>query len=294
MAQLDFSIFRNPRLFFDNHEEFFRALPPYKIKERIAIIPCAGRATRMGEIGLPKALWPINGVPAVERLLNALSPYFQQFYISVNDTKSDKELFRAKLGNELMEHTVLVETVPGLGEGDAVLRTMEIVPGDYDGEVLITWGDTVIMDEDLVPQCLRLLDQVGNKTPMLLPTVIENEPYVAIIRDDYGIVCDVKFRRRGEICYNKEHDMNLFFGNYLGIKRHLTDIAHELRKTDGTYESFNAELSFLDIVKSMSSKGKEVVAVCMGHDDSVGSFNTVEEAQSIEKVLLNKSKVSAQ
>ena len=45
---------------------------------------------------------------------------------------------------------------------------------------------------------------------------------------------------------------------------------------------------------AIEGKGKEVVAVCMGHDDSVGSFNTVEEAQSIEKVLLNKSKVSAQ
>jgi len=246
----------------------------------------------MGDIDIPKALWPINGVPAVIKLMKALYPYFQQFYLPVNNTKSDKELFRTTIGVELMQHTVLVETVPGLGEGDAVWRAMNTFPDNYDGEILVTWGDTVIMDKDLVPHCLRLFDQIGNQAPMLLPTVIENEPYVAIIRNEYGIVCDVKFRRRGEICYDKEHDLSLFFGNYSSIKRHLTDMANHLRKPDGTYDSFNDELSFLDIVKKISSEGKEVVAVCMGHDNSIGSFNTVGEAQAIEKILSGKSRVS--
>lgn len=250
---------------------------------RFAIIPCAGASTRMGRIGHPKALHPINGVPSIVRLMDALAPHVDRFYLPINDRPGEETKFQDAFRAFGKQWDVgFVPVSRPLGDGDAVLRALRGIPAAFQGQIVLAWGDTTIVDPDIVTLSLRILDALDSDAPLVVPTAVEAEPYVALMRDDTGRICDVRYRRRGEFERDKEHDLSLFFFQRGPIQEALSGMAAEFFQAEtGSYRSPRGELSFLDVFKHLYNRSIETVAPCIGAEGAVLSFNTPEEANEI-------------
>lgn len=263
-------------------------LPPAaSAARRLAAIPCAGSGSRMGGLGYPKALHPIRGVPSLLRLMETLASSVSGFLLAVNDDPADLQKFRQALASRSVAWNVTYVPVSRpLGDGDAVLRLLRAVPRAFEGEVIVAWGDATVLDADLVTLSLRILNALDAEAPIVAPTVFEPEPYVALLRDAQGRICDVRYRRRGEVERDKEHDLSLFFCRYRPVLEALEEMAGGLYDPAlAAYRCARGELSFLDLFKHLYSHSLETVAPCIGTTASVLSYNTQDEAESISRRL---------
>ncbi len=283
------NMLRTPLSFSKVKHEIISSIGNLQSEERIAIIPCAGKGKRMGDLDIPKPLYPVAGLPAVVRLMSELRLYFSRFFVPISNKETDLQSFTNGIGDELMKLTTFVPTIPGFGDGDAVFHAINALPEDFTGQLLVIWGDTVILDKNIVPICLRILSTLRDVCKLVVPTTFEREPYVAIIRDKEGRVCDVKYRRRGQFEHNKEHDLSMFFGYCEDISHFLRILVKKLRREKEGYHSFNSELSFLDIIPEIYREGHEVVSPCIGYEGAVMAFNTLEDVYAIEKHIQTRA-----
>ena len=276
---------RAPMNFSKVKHEIITGIDSLQSEDRIAIIPCAGKGKRMGDLDIPKPLYPVGGVPALVRLMSDLRLYFSRFFIPISNKNTDLLSFTNGIGDELMKVTTFVPTIPGFGDGDAVFHAISALPKNFTGQLLVIWGDTVIVDKNIVPICLQILSTLRDECKLVVPTTFEKEPYVAIIRDKDGRVCNVRYRRRGQFEHNKEHDLSMFFGYCGDIGHFLRKLEKKLRRENDGYHCFNSELSFLDIIPEIYREGHEVVSPCIGYEGAVMAFNTLEEIDAIEKQI---------
>jgi len=82
---------------------------------RVAVVPAAGKGTRFYELGnnYAKTLLPFDGVPILERIIEKLSPDFDEIRIVVSENSDQIETFL----QELNEPKVRVLKVPSLAWG---------------------------------------------------------------------------------------------------------------------------------------------------------------------------------
>tara|TARA_Y100001970_G_scaffold250206_1_gene321716 strand:+ start:38913 stop:39674 length:762 start_codon:yes stop_codon:yes gene_type:complete len=250
-----------------------------EIKEKAAIIPCAGRASRMGNLEKPKALFEIFERPSLEILIKNLSDEFAHFYIPINEEDYDRGIYANVLDNNVLDRITFVRSKAGAGDGQAVLDAIDNFEGTYTS-ALICWGDTVIKENSKLKLLLKSFNQFEPIENILVPLRKVKDPYVTYIFSGNNLE-RVAFSRRGENYSEGYTDMSLFLVNPLEIQSALLSL--KTTKSNQNDEVLN-ELNFLDLVNFFYASSTPCKTITFNHE-VVLSFNTEFEAKNIEAIM---------
>lgn len=244
------------------------------------IIIAAGNGKRMGNISVPKVLYPVNGVPNLKRILdNAIeSGVIHKVYIAVKDAAYD-DFEKYLIDNPFKISTVIVPIQSGLGDGHAILNTLDqMVTFDKTiDKAIVMWGDAYIEHSSIFNELCKLDHETD---PVLVPVVKEDNPYVTILIDDTMAVMSADFSKLGEKHLRGLHDQSIFMINKNVVLETLRTLHNVLWK-NGRYISESRELNFLHAFHFMYNIGRP--ARCYITEYPTKSFNSIDEVKQIEQ-----------
>lgn len=114
-------------------------------EQTMVVILAAGKGTRMGRADLVKVCFEIDGVPAVNRLINAFKKARFRRFLLVVGARADQVM--EAVGKEHPE-VLYVRQEPQLGTGHAAKAAAQALQAmGYEGFVLVSMGDK-LLDED--------------------------------------------------------------------------------------------------------------------------------------------------
>jgi len=249
-----------------------------EIKIPYAIIPCAGKAKRMGKISIPKSLYNINGIPNLETLLIKLSKYCSRFVLAINEEDFIDNIYKKNLSKNLLSKIDFVPSVSGAGDGQAVLDCLNFISkknlkNDYN---LICWGDTYIQDVSIFK---FLTEKIGILSEdFVVPINHVKKPYVAYLFNKKNKLSRVAFQRRGEFLNEGYTDLSIFF-----IKKNVKNYLIEMKKNINLSNNNKLnELNFLDLINFMYKKRISMATITIDVNTYINSFNTVKEALNLQ------------
>lgn len=208
------------------------------------LILSAGNQSRF-EIEKPKALVNIGSKPLVEYSVQYLTPYCDKIYIVCNE--NNKHYFDKY-------YTIVISS--GKGSGDAVLSALEELPLIEGDKCFIQWGDSYCNFE--VVKCTFMQGIYSNDT-VFIPCEIVDKPYVQL--EQIGNNIEVRFSKFNETITRGYHDLSLFFGSALYIKKCL-ETYRNMITVDGQYRHKHGnEMEFLDAFNEVGMKGQVIPVI---------------------------------
>jgi hypothetical protein len=256
-------------------------------------IIAAGNGSRLGS-EIPKALYPIAGTPniiyTIHHVFKAAERVGEEVSVHVVCSHTRLDRFEKALKQEMQAHNNvhLLPISSGLGDGHAVMTVFQNVARsdvlESTEESIIIWGDAVISYPNigLIEELLRY-DLSGTDAPMVLPVVMEKDPYVSILMDSTNERCiSADFSKMGEHHPSGFHDQCVFKVRTKSALQALM-IMHAAYWKNGRYTTETRELTFLYLIHYFYNKA--FPAVAYQTEFKVLSFNTVEEAKAAEKQL---------
>lgn len=167
------------------------SLPAHTPERWTAIIPAAGRGSRLG-YDKPKILFPVAGRPILDHLINLLEPLVDRFVFILSPSGAPivSPLIQERLGSRSV---VAIQKEPR-GMADAIAQGL---PLSQTEQTLILWGDQPAVR----PQTVQVLQQLHEQTPgarLTLPLVHRAEPYVHFTQDQRGKLSHILKRREGD------------------------------------------------------------------------------------------------
>jgi bifunctional N-acetylglucosamine-1-phosphate-uridyltransferase/glucosamine-1-phosphate-acetyltransferase GlmU-like protein len=238
------------------------------------IVIAAGNGKRMGDISVPKVLYPVNGVPNLKRILDQAidSKIIHHVFIVVKDTASD-DFEKYLTENPFKISTTIVPINSGLGDGHAIMSALENINTDLE-EAIVMWGDTYIEYSSTFKELIRY-----KCSSVTLPVVKEDNPYVTILTDESMKVISADFSKLGEKHLRGLHDQSVFMINKAIVLRTLR-LMHNVLWKNGRYITESKELNFLHIFHYLWNINEP--AICYITEYPTKSFNSIEEVKQIE------------
>lgn len=223
-------------------------------------IIAAGKGTRMGNITIPKCLVEIDGKSNLENTLDMISHKFRRVFIVVANEM--EELVRKTVIDSTNFQFVGIES--GGGDGKAVLEAFEKVTSQtysFDGSCKVTnnavilWGDAHLRSADIIDE-MFLKFQNSHSSPLIIPSVLEYRPYVAINTShhegDMIVAMSADFIKYGEVRDEGWHDQSIFGVEWPVVIEALTTMRRVSMKRDADgnvkFTTQSGELTFLNIV----------------------------------------------
>ncbi|MEO8678278.1 MAG: NTP transferase domain-containing protein [Vicinamibacterales bacterium] len=243
--------------------------------EWTAVIPAAGRATRLG-FDKPKILYPVAGRTILEWLLDFLAPSCSRIVIVLSP--GGKELVEPELERLIPgRFEIVIQDVP-LGMGDAVQVAL---PAVHTPRVALVWGDQVALRRAAVDACLRL--HAGRLQPALTcPTVFRAHPYVHFERDASGRISGLRQAREGDrMPASGESDTGFFCCQTATLRELLASTEADPGQRGRATREFN----FLPVIPVAARLGLTVLTPhLMTVEETVG-INSAADATIVESYL---------
>jgi len=178
--------------------------PPLNPGEWTAIIPAAGRGTRLG-FSKPKILYPVGGKTILERLVETLQPLVKRFVfvLSENGASEVEPHLQQLLPGR---YAIAIQHEPK-GMADAVWSANGQIDTPF---TLVLWGDQIGVNRNTVEFCMRIHADRPNAA-CTFPTFLRNDPYIHFQRDSQGRLEKVLQVREGDVPPKSgESDCGLF------------------------------------------------------------------------------------
>lgn len=238
------------------------------------IIIAAGNGKRMGDISVPKVLYPVNGIPNLKRILSAAesSGIFETVKIVIKE--SAVGVFTDYFKNNSTELDIELTPInSGYGDGHAL---MEALHGDDRGNAIVMWGDAYI-ENGMIFKELSMYE--GKCSSVIVPVFKEQNPYVTILADDDMNIIGADFSKLGEKHFEGLHDQSVFMINKNSVL-HTLKTMHDVQWKNGRYISESKELNFLHIMHFLHNRN--IPAKCYITEYPTKSFNSIDEVKQIE------------
>ena len=246
-----------------------------------AIVPAAGKGSRLQKISgdIPKAMFKVVNRPMLEFVLDNISFIDDSnIYIVVG---CGKEQIIEHFGNRYN----YVEQTQQLGTGHAVMVCADDF-ADFDGSVLITFGDMPLFRrEELLDMC-RLHEESAAACTLM---TAENESlklWARVLRDESG-----KFSRivEGKDCTPEQAKIKeLFSGVIVFDSKALFRILPEVGCANVQKEYYITEVPEL-----MAKHGMKVETYFIKDGDDLRGINTPEDLEICERILEERMTVKA-
>jgi UDP-N-acetylglucosamine diphosphorylase/glucosamine-1-phosphate N-acetyltransferase len=251
------------------------------MNKRLAIVLAAGMGTRM-KSDLPKVLFPVNGRPMIEYVLDALDVSGVDRKVVVVGYRSD--LVRAALSAR--PDVEFVEQTERLGTGHAVAVCRERL-ADHDGPVLIVTGDSPMIQADSVT---ALLDEFDRAHPACILGTLHNpnpQGLGRIVRD-----ADDHFLAIVEHKDATDQQRQITEVNMSTYVFDCRELLHALSRM--TNNNKQGEYYLTDCPGILKSEGKDVRALAVLKPCEALSINTLDDLGAVEAEMTRLlSKVAA-
>lgn len=216
------------------------------------IILAAGKGTRM-KSELPKCAHEVCGKPMVALVLDAMKA-----------AGVSKPVVVIGHGGEVIDNLLdgkaeFVWQREQLGTGHAVLMAKDVL-ADHDGPVLISAGDTPLVDQSVFEKLLAAYATEKVKAVMATAVVLDPTGYGRIVRENGEVVKNVEHRDASDE-QRAINEVNAAI--YCVDARTLLAILPELKNTNAQGEYY-----LTDMVEALTSRGERVVGLYF-EDESI-------------------------
>ena len=239
-----------------------------------AIILAAGKGKRLHseQFTAPKVLREANGRPLLAYVVDNLSfiPDKKDIIIVAG--------FRKEMVMEAFPdgYTFAVQEEQ-LGTGHAVNCAREAV-GDYDGPVLVCYGDMPLFKKETYENLVRIHSDEGNDCTILTGISNRGLAYGRIIRDEDGNFTGVVEDKDCTPEQKKINELNV--GIYVFDSKKLFSCLGELKNSNAQGEYY-----LTDVPSIMMSKGYQIGTYTTRDDTEILGVNTPEELALCEEIL---------
>lgn len=240
------------------------------------IIIAAGNGKRMGNILVPKVLYPVNGMPNLQRIINAAedSQVFRSIQLVVKESAEDAFNEYLEKNPPLLDISI-IPISSGFGDGHAIMEALTQIGGDNE-EAVVIWGDTYIENGMLFQELSSYQEQCYN---VIVPVYKEENPYVTILADQDMNITGADFSKLGEKHFEGLHDQSVFMINKNATLEALK-VMHSVLWKNGRYISESKELNFLHAMHFLYNFDEP--ATCYITEYPTKSFNSIDEVKRIE------------
>ena len=238
-----------------------------------AIVPAAGKGKRLQKISgdIPKAMFKIGNRPMIDFVMDNISFIDEEnIYIVVG---CGKEAIIEHFGDRYH----YVEQKEQLGTGHAVRECADAF-ADFDGNVLITFGDMPLFRYEEMKEMCRLHDEQGADCTLM---TAENESlklWARIVRDENGNFQGIV---EGKDCTPEQATIReLFSGVMVFNSRSLFEMLPRLGCANAQKEYYVTEVPEL-----MVKCGMKVETYFTKDGDDLRGINTPEDLEICESIL---------
>ena len=237
-----------------------------------AIVLAAGKGTRLQTEGvtLPKVMRQANGKPLLHYVLQNLSFLRREDIVLVVGYHREDVL--AVYGD--YPHAV---QEPQLGTGHAVAVTKDCFR-DYDGPVLICYGDMPLLRRSTYERLLEVHQASGNACTLLTGTCPWDLPYGRILRSGDGAFLGVVEDRDCTPEQRAIRELNV--GVYVFESKKLFAALGRLSNDNAQKEYY-----LTDVPAILRAQGDRVDACCACEGAELIGVNTAQQLQMVEEAL---------
>lgn len=237
-----------------------------------AIVLAAGKGTRLQTEGitLPKVMREANGKPLLHYVLTNLS------FLPKEDTVLVVGYHREDVLKVFGDYPHAVQE-PQLGTGHAVAVAKEAV-GDYDGPVLICYGDMPLLRRSTYESLLETHVRQGNACTLLTGTCDWDLPYGRILRGEDGSFQGVVEDRDCTPEQKAIRELNV--GVYVFDCKKMFAALSQLKNDNAQKEYY-----LTDVPAIFRQEGGRVDACCACKGAELIGVNTVEQLKMVEEEL---------
>lgn len=245
-----------------------------------AIVPAAGKGSRLATDGLdlPKVLHKIGGRELISFVLEEISfvrP--EDIYVVTGYKRGSVEAFLRSTGRNY--RTVFQDEQLGTGHAVAVCAPEF---GDYDGTVLVTFGDMPFFRREVMERMCRLREESGAACVLMTAEDPRLSDWARIIRDEKG---NFQAIVEGRDCTPEQaRTRELFAGVLVFDSQKLFQYLPKLDRNNAQGEYYLTEVPEL-----MAGDGLEVLTVKTDDPDDLRGVNTPEDLVACEQVLLKRA-----
>ena len=247
---------------------------------RLLIIPAAGAGSRLGA-DVPKVLVRVAGMTMLDRLLELYRESVAHVVVVVNPA-FEPLVLQSVRGHIDAERVSFAQQHHATGMLDAILLGTAAAKRMNPSSVWITWCDQVAVDP-------RTIDRLGQRTSapshdaMVMPTVLQQRPYIHLERDSTGRIIGVLHRREGDTMPEVgESDMGLFALSAATYLDRLPAYAHEVEIGRAT-----GERNFLPFIPWLARTETVTTFPAENAMEAIG-INTPQDLALVEQYLSPK------
>lgn len=238
-----------------------------------AIVPAAGKGKRLQKISgdLPKAMFRVDGKPMLEIVLENLD------FIAPKDIHIVVGYGKEKILEHFGDRHSYAEQKEQLGTGHAVMSCAEDLK-DFDGSVLITFGDMPLFRRSEMHQMCLQHQQSGAKCTLMTAENPELKLWARILRDAQG-----NFSRivEGKDCTPQQAAIKeLFAGVMVFDSKALFEILPQVGCAN-----IQGEYYVTEVPELMVQKGMKVDTYFTADGDDLRGINTPEDLEVCQKIL---------
>ena len=238
-----------------------------------AIILAAGKGKRLlsEKFNAPKVLREANGKPLLRYVVENLSFIDKKDIIIVAGYKKEMVFDAFQDG-----FTFAVQDEQ-LGTGHAVNCAKDAI-GDYDGPVLVCYGDMPMFKKSTYENLIKLHNESGNDCTILTGITDRKLAYGRIVRDENGTFVGVV---EDKDCTPEQKAINeLNVGIYVFDAKKLFPCLTELKSNNAQGEYY-----LTDVPSIMISKGYKIGNYSTHDGNEILGVNTPEELALCESIL---------
>ena len=238
-----------------------------------AIVPAAGKGSRLQKVNgdTPKAMFSVGKRPMLEYVLENISFIAEkEIYLVVGYGKE-------KIMDHFGDRYRYVEQKQQLGTGHAVMECAEEF-AQFDGSVLITFGDMPLFRREELEAMCRLHDESGADCTLMTAENPSLTMWARVVRDENG-----RFARivEGKECTPEQATIKeLFSGVMVFDSKSLFRILPEVGCANVQKEYYVTEVPEL-----MVKHGMKIETYFTKDGDDLRGINTPEDLEICEQIL---------
>ena len=237
------------------------------------IIPAAGKGTRLqpGAGDAPKAMRLCGGRPLLETVLRSTS------FIRPEDTYIVVGYKKESITGYFGPQYHYVEQKEQLGTGHAVMTCADHFR-DYDGTVLVTFGDMPLFQKEDLQAICRYHEEKGADCTLMTAENPDLTLWARIVRDENGAFAAIV---EGRDCTPEQAKIKELFSGVLVFKsRSLFQMLPLLHTANAQNEYYLTEVPEL-----MLKHGMKVETYHIEDGEALRGVNTLEDLRVCEKIL---------
>lgn len=196
------------------------------------IVMAAGKGTRMKQPDVAKVMYPVNGRPMVDHVIDLTNAVSSSRTLVIVGWQKDAVIEHLKPQYPKVE---FVEQERQLGTGHAVLQTEEAL-ADFDGDILVLSGDVPLLSPKTVNALVGYHRVAGATATILTAEIDDPTGYGRIIRNEDGSVRKIVEHKDANREEREIREINS--GIYLFEKKNLYASVHLLRPDNAQGEYY--------------------------------------------------------